>query len=359
MADDWRTPDTDALVDALLRLDDARGGGGSSATCARSASSTTWPSAGRSSGCWTQGMHYAEISRRTGASTATITRIASWLNHGEGGYRLDARAPQGGRRRRPLPARAPSDARAPPARRPEQGPPRRADARAAPRRRPRVRGARPQPRRARPEPPARHPVRAHGRRDRVRQRRRGRAGITGGDLLAETGAELPVLRELGYGRCRLAAAAPTDSPVPGHRRPRRHPRRHVPPQRRAPVLRRPGASPSTSSRSPGAVEVAPRLGLADAIVDLVSTGSTLVDERPPADRRHPRVRGGARRQPDGAARSARAELDAIVTMLGAVIAARGRKYLMMNAPAAQPRGARGPAARASSRRRSSRWRTPG
>jgi TrpR-related protein YerC/YecD len=33
------------------------------------------------------GMHYAQISRETGASTATITRIASWLNHGEGGYR--------------------------------------------------------------------------------------------------------------------------------------------------------------------------------------------------------------------------------------------------------------------------------
>jgi TrpR-related protein YerC/YecD len=33
------------------------------------------------------GLHYAEISRKTGASTATITRIASWLNHGEGGYR--------------------------------------------------------------------------------------------------------------------------------------------------------------------------------------------------------------------------------------------------------------------------------
>jgi TrpR-related protein YerC/YecD len=32
------------------------------------------------------GLHYAEISRRTGASTATITRIASWLRHGEGGY---------------------------------------------------------------------------------------------------------------------------------------------------------------------------------------------------------------------------------------------------------------------------------
>jgi TrpR-related protein YerC/YecD len=33
-----------------------------------------------------QGMHYAEISHRTGASTATITRIAQWLHHGEGGY---------------------------------------------------------------------------------------------------------------------------------------------------------------------------------------------------------------------------------------------------------------------------------
>jgi len=33
------------------------------------------------------GMHYAEISRLTGASTATITRIAQWLHHGEGGYK--------------------------------------------------------------------------------------------------------------------------------------------------------------------------------------------------------------------------------------------------------------------------------
>lgn len=33
------------------------------------------------------GISYAEISRTTGASTATITRIAQWLNHGAGGYR--------------------------------------------------------------------------------------------------------------------------------------------------------------------------------------------------------------------------------------------------------------------------------
>src|SRR4029077_14165954 len=38
-------------------------------------------------------------------------------------------------------------------------------------------------------------------------------GITGLDLLSETGAELPRIRELGYGRCRLAAAVPNDSPI--------------------------------------------------------------------------------------------------------------------------------------------------
>jgi TrpR-related protein YerC/YecD len=33
------------------------------------------------------GRPYTEISRTTGASTATITRIAQWLHHGTGGYR--------------------------------------------------------------------------------------------------------------------------------------------------------------------------------------------------------------------------------------------------------------------------------
>ncbi len=35
-----------------------------------------------------QGVHYGEIARRTGASTATITRINSWRRFGMGGYRL-------------------------------------------------------------------------------------------------------------------------------------------------------------------------------------------------------------------------------------------------------------------------------
>lgn len=35
-----------------------------------------------------RGISYREISRITGASTTTVTRIAHWLKHGEGGYRL-------------------------------------------------------------------------------------------------------------------------------------------------------------------------------------------------------------------------------------------------------------------------------
>jgi TrpR-related protein YerC/YecD len=35
-----------------------------------------------------RGLPYLEIARQTGASTTTVTRVAHWLRHGEGGYRL-------------------------------------------------------------------------------------------------------------------------------------------------------------------------------------------------------------------------------------------------------------------------------
>ncbi len=34
------------------------------------------------------GVPYAEVARRVGGSTTTVTRVAHWLRHGEGGYRL-------------------------------------------------------------------------------------------------------------------------------------------------------------------------------------------------------------------------------------------------------------------------------
>jgi ATP phosphoribosyltransferase len=159
-------------------------------------------------------------------------------------------------------------------------------------------------------------------------------GVTGIDLLTETGAELPRLRSLGYGRCRLAAAVPTDAPaqgvedLAGLRVATAHPNA----TRRFFEGRGIGADVVPIS---GAVEVAPRLGLADAIVDLVSTGSTLAMNglRPVGDvllseavlvaNPDVRVRPGPELE----------AIDALDAMLGAVIAARDRKYLMMNAPA--------------------------
>jgi TrpR-related protein YerC/YecD len=34
-----------------------------------------------------QGLPYLEVAERAHASTATVTRVAQWLNHGTGGYR--------------------------------------------------------------------------------------------------------------------------------------------------------------------------------------------------------------------------------------------------------------------------------
>lgn len=85
--DDWRTRDVDELIAALLRLESAD----EAASFLRDLCTLgelrdlaqRWAVVRRLDA----GEHYAAISRETGASTATITRIASWLNHGEGGYR--------------------------------------------------------------------------------------------------------------------------------------------------------------------------------------------------------------------------------------------------------------------------------
>jgi TrpR-related protein YerC/YecD len=87
MADDWKTPDAEALFEAIGSLDGLE----ETERFFRDLCTLTelrdlsqrWAVARLLDG----GLHYAEISKRTGASTATITRIASWLNHGEGGYR--------------------------------------------------------------------------------------------------------------------------------------------------------------------------------------------------------------------------------------------------------------------------------
>ena len=87
MADDWKTPEVQALFEAILRLEKTED------TEDFFRDLCTLNELRDMAQRWAvvrmldAGLHYADISRRTGASTATITRIASWLNHGEGGYR--------------------------------------------------------------------------------------------------------------------------------------------------------------------------------------------------------------------------------------------------------------------------------
>ena len=86
----------------------------------------------------------------------------------------------------------------------------------------------------------------------------------------------------------------------------------------------------------GSVEIAPRLGLADAIVDLVSSGNTLRTNGL-------RSLGRALLLAGGADRDARAaDAGRLVSMMRAVVEARAHRYLMLNTPEARlDRGLRG------------------
>ncbi len=152
-------------------------------------------------------------------------------------------------------------------------------------------------------------------------------GITGQDLLAEFGTDLPVLVELGYGHCRLAAAVPVPSPVEkleqlqGARIATAHPRT---------TTRFLSEREITATVVPlrGSVEVATKLGVADAIVDLVSTGSTLMVNglREVAPVLHSQAVLVAAPGADG-------EVARVATALRAVVAGRDKRYLLLNAPA--------------------------
>lgn len=99
-------------------------------------------------------------------------------------------------------------------------------------------------------------------------------GVVGANVTREEEADVTVLRDLDFGHCRLSLAAPVDS--------RFHSAQDLNGKRIAtsyPVLTRKyfeeqGLNVRTIKIS-GAVEITPRLDVADAICDLVSTGSTL------------------------------------------------------------------------------------
>ena len=85
---EWRTPETEDLFQAILTLrteDEVAAFFRDLCTLSELEAMThRWQTAR----LLEEGLPYHAIAERAVASTATVTRVAQWLRHGEGGYRL-------------------------------------------------------------------------------------------------------------------------------------------------------------------------------------------------------------------------------------------------------------------------------
>ena len=158
-------------------------------------------------------------------------------------------------------------------------------------------------------------------------------GVTGWDLVCESGRPVERRLDLGFGECRLIAAGREDSPIrtlddiaAGTRVATSFPNitRDFFEARRQNVEIVPIS---------GAAEIAPLLGIAELIVDITSTGSTLkvnglreiatlLTSRAQLVTKSDAVFGKAKRE----------ALDSLIMALDSVVRARGKRYLMANVP---------------------------
>jgi ATP phosphoribosyltransferase len=163
------------------------------------------------------------------------------------------------------------------------------------------------------------------------------AGITGSDLAAESGRDLDELLDLEFGKCRIVIACKDDSRVRSLET--------IPANTRVatafPELARryfgDNGIPVQVVPIAGAAEIAPHLGIADVILDVTSTGSTLktnglreVTTVMSASARLYAARCRTRTWPSEKCEA----LDQLSGALASVIRAKGKRYLMANVPRA-------------------------
>ena len=154
------------------------------------------------------------------------------------------------------------------------------------------------------------------------------AGITGRDQEAESETDLVELLDLEFGRCRLVLAAPEDGnttepdDLAGGTVATEFPR----------VTRGYFADRDLDPEIvevTGATELTPHVDMADAIVDITSTGTTLAVNRLAIVDTVLESSVGLFARPDTAGTEA---VERLVTALSSVLAADGKRYLMLNAP---------------------------
>jgi ATP phosphoribosyltransferase len=154
-------------------------------------------------------------------------------------------------------------------------------------------------------------------------------GITGLDQVREHGADLEELLDLEFGRCRLVLAAPEDGDVTATADLAGGTVATEFPNVTREFFADTAVSPEIVEVS-GATELTPHVDMADAIVDITSTGTTLRMNRLAVVEEVLQSSVRLFAHPDHAAD---AKVRQIETALGSVLAAEGKRYLMMNAPA--------------------------
>jgi ATP phosphoribosyltransferase len=163
-------------------------------------------------------------------------------------------------------------------------------------------------------------------------------GVTGWDLVSESGRSLESHLDLGFGRCRMVVAAREDAGIA-----------------KIEEIGSTGSRPRVATVFPkvtarffaerrievdlvpvsGAAEIAPHLGIADIVVDITSTGSTLrmnglreVGTILESTARLIAAPGGPGNGHAGKGQA----LGELVMALESVLRARGQRYLMANVP---------------------------
>lgn len=154
-------------------------------------------------------------------------------------------------------------------------------------------------------------------------------GVSSMDFVAETEADVEVLLDLGYGNAEIVLAVPEDSGMESV---------HDLPENAKIVTEFPNIARRFLSDNgveakvievSGATEMAPQVGIADAVIDLTSTGTTLrMNRLTPIEsilKTSARLLGNPEfvaERPD--------EANQLVTALESVIRASGKRYLVMN-----------------------------
>ena len=92
---DWRTPPVEQLADTLVSIDDREAMLAFLRDICSFNELSTLAQRLEVARLVDAGIPYAEIARRLGASTATVTRVAQWVRHGQGGYRAVLDGEQG------------------------------------------------------------------------------------------------------------------------------------------------------------------------------------------------------------------------------------------------------------------------